>query len=118
MSNAHAVTDQTFETEVLKSPTPVLVDFWAEWCGPCKMIAPTIDQLATEYAGRLKVVKVDVDENGEVPIRYGVQGIPTLLLFKDGNVVEKLIGAYPKPALLAKITPHLGTAGPAATASS
>jgi thioredoxin 1 len=107
MSNAQAVTDQTFETEVLQSSTPVLVDFWAVWCGPCRMIAPTIDQIAAEYAGRLKVVKIDVDENGEVPIRYGVQGIPTLLLFKGGEVVEKLIGAHPKAQLLSKITPHL-----------
>lgn len=107
MSNAEAVTDQNFETEVLRSPTPVLVDFWAVWCGPCRMIAPTVDQIAAEYAGRLKVVKLDVDENGEVPIRYGVQGIPTLLLFKGGEVVEKLIGAHPKAQLLSKITPHL-----------
>jgi len=107
MSNAHAVTDQTFETEVIQSSTPVLVDFWAVWCGPCRMIAPTLDQIASEYEGRLKVVKVDVDENGEVPFRYGVQGIPTLLLFKGGEVVEKLVGAYPQAQLLSKITPHL-----------
>ncbi len=107
MSNAQAVTDQTFETEVLQSSTPVLVDFWATWCGPCRMIAPTLDQIASEYIGRLKVVKVDVDENAEVPSKYGVQGIPTLLLFKGGEVVEKLVGAYPKTALLSKITPHL-----------
>jgi thioredoxin 1 len=107
MSNALAVTDQTFDTEVLHSTTPVLVDFWAAWCGPCRAIAPTIEQIAAEYSGRLKVVKIDVDENGEVPYKYGVQGIPTLLLFKGGQVVEKLVGAYPKAALLAKITPHL-----------
>jgi thioredoxin 1 len=107
MSNAQAVTDQTFETEVLQSSTPVLVDFWAAWCGPCRMIAPTLDQIASEYTGRLKVVKVDVDENAEVPFKYGVQGIPTLLLFKGGEVVEKLVGAYPKSQLLSKITPHL-----------
>jgi len=107
MSNAQAVTDQTFDTEVIHSPTPVLVDFWAAWCGPCRAIAPTIDQIAAEYSGRLKVVKIDVDENGEVPSKYGVQGIPTLLLFKGGQVVEKLVGAYPKAALLSKITPHL-----------
>ena len=107
MSNALAVTDQTFESEVLQSSTPVLVDFWAAWCGPCRAIAPTIDQIAVEYGGKLKVVKVDVDANGDVPMRYGVQGIPTLILFKGGQVVEKLVGAYPKAALVAKITPHL-----------
>ena len=107
MSNALAVTDQTFETEVLQSPTPVLVDFWATWCGPCRVIAPTIDQIASEYAGRLKVVKLDVDANGEIPYRYGVQGIPTLILFKGGQVVEKLVGAHPKASLLSRITPHL-----------
>jgi thioredoxin 1 len=108
MSNALAVTDQSFQTEVLQSPVPVLVDFWAAWCGPCRAIAPTIDQIAGEYAGKLKVVKMDVDENPEIPMNYGVQGIPTLLLFKGGQVVEKLVGAYPKPALVSKITPYLG----------
>jgi len=107
MSNAAAVTDSSFQTEVLQSPVPVLVDFWAAWCGPCRAIAPTIDQIAAEYSGKLKVVKMDVDENPEIPMNYGVQGIPTLLLFKGGQVVEKLIGAYPKPTLLSKIVPHL-----------
>jgi len=107
MGNAVAVTDQSFETEVLKSTVPVLVDFWAAWCGPCKLIAPVVEELAIEYGGKLKVVKVDVDENQEISIRYGVQSIPTLMLFRDGAPVERLIGAYPKPALLAKIQPHI-----------
>ena len=107
MSNAAAVSDQDFEREVLKSGTPVLIDFWAPWCGPCRQIAPTIDQIAVEFAGKLKVMKMNVDENLDVPARYGVQGIPTLLLFKGGDVVEKLVGAYPKPALVSRINQHL-----------
>ena len=107
MANAAAVTDASFETEVLKSSVPVLVDFWAAWCGPCKMIAPTVDQLASEYAGKLKVMKLDVDANMEISTRYSVLNIPTLLLFKDGQVVEKMVGALPKPAMLAKIPPHI-----------
>jgi thioredoxin 1 len=107
MSNAQAVTDQDFDQEVLQSPVPVLVDFWAAWCGPCRMVAPTVDQLASEYAGKLKVVKVDVDQSIEVSGRYGVMSIPTLMVFKNGQMVEKMIGALPKPALLARLTPHL-----------
>ncbi|HET9327302.1 MAG TPA: thioredoxin [Candidatus Eisenbacteria bacterium] len=107
MANAEAVTDANFEQEVLKSSVPVLVDFWAAWCGPCKVIAPTVDQLAAEYAGKMKVVKLDVDANMEISSRYSVLNIPTLILFKDGHAVEKMIGALPKPALLAKIQPHL-----------
>ena len=107
MSNAVAVTDATFEAEVLNSPTPVLVDFWAAWCGPCRAIAPAVDEIASEYLGKLKVVKLDVDQYGEVSGRYDVLGIPTLLLFKGGQVVEKMVGARPKAAMLASITPHL-----------
>ena len=107
MSNAVAVTDQTFEAEVLNSPVPVLVDFWAAWCGPCRAIAPTVDEIATEYLGKLKVVKLDVDQYGEVSGRYSVLGIPTLLLFKGGQVVEKIVGAYPKAVMVTKIAPHL-----------
>jgi thioredoxin 1 len=107
MGNALAVTDASFDQEVLGSSVPVLVDFWAVWCGPCKIIAPTIDQIATEYDGKLKVVKVDIDQNMEVSTRFGILSIPTLMLFKGGQPVEKMIGALPKPSLLARIQPHL-----------
>jgi len=107
MSNAMAVTDGTFETEVVQSSVPVLVDFWAAWCGPCRAIAPAVEEIASEYNGRLKVVKLDVDDNQEVAIKYGVQSIPTLMVFKGGEVVERLVGAYPKPVLLSKIQNHL-----------
>ena len=107
MGNAVAVTDQDFDQQVLQSPVPVLVDFWAAWCGPCKSIAPTVDQIAADYNGKLKVMKLDVDQNIEVSTRFSVQSIPTLLLFKGGQVVEKMVGAYPKAAMLSKITPHL-----------
>ena len=109
MSMAIAVTDANFETEVLKSPTPVLVDFWAAWCGPCKAIAPIVDQIATEQAGKLKVVKVDVDENQQFAGQYNVLSIPTVALFKNGQMVEKIVGAGPsvKATILSKIQPHL-----------
>lgn len=107
MGNAVAVTEQNFDTEVLQSQVPVLVDFWAAWCGPCRAIAPTVEELAKEYAGKLKVVKLDVDENQEISIRYGVQSIPTLMLFKGGQMAERLVGAYPKAAIVSKIQPHL-----------
>jgi thioredoxin 1 len=107
MGNAVAVTGANFEAEVLQSKVPVLVDFWAAWCGPCRMVAPTVEAIAAENTGRLKVAKVDVDESQEISARYGVQSIPTLILFKDGDAVERLIGNYPKPAILAKIQRHL-----------
>ena len=107
MGNTVAVTDSSFEQEVLQSSVPVLVDFWAEWCGPCRVLAPTIDQLSVEYAGKLKVVKVDVDANMEISSRYGIMSIPTVMVFKDGHAVEKIVGALPKPVLLSKIQPHI-----------
>ena len=92
-------TDSTFEQEVLKSDEPVLVDFWAEWCGPCKMIGPALEDISTEMAGRVKIVKVNIDENPMLPSKYGVRSIPTLLLFKNGQVAATKIGAEPKQRL-------------------
>jgi thioredoxin 1 len=107
MSQAAAVTDQSFESEVLQSKVPVLVDFWAAWCGPCRAIAPVVDEIAGEYAGRMKVVKLDTDESNDTAQRYQVMSIPTLLLFKNGQPVERVVGALPKAALLSRIKQHL-----------
>lgn len=93
------VTDATFEAEVLKADKPTLIDFWASWCAPCKAIAPIVDELATEYEGKIKITKMNVDENPSTPSKYGVRGIPTLLLFKAGNVVDQKVGAVPKSQL-------------------
>ena len=102
-----AVTDETFETDVLKSGAPVLEDFWAEWCGPCRSIAPSLEDLAKEYEGKLEIVKVNIDENPMTPSQFGVRGIPTLLIFKDGKVAAQQVGAAPKSALKAWIEKSL-----------
>jgi thioredoxin 1 len=103
----HYVTDDNFAAEVLQSPQPVLVDYWAEWCGPCKMIAPVLDEIANEYAGRLKVAKLNIDDNQNTPASYGVRGIPTLMLFKNGNIEATKVGALSKSQLSAFIDSHL-----------
>ena len=107
MSAPITVTDATFDDEVLASETPVLVDFWADWCGPCKMIAPVLEQIADEYEGKLTIAKLDIDANPKTPVKYGVIGAPTLNLYKDGEVVQQIVGAKPKRQLLAAIEPHL-----------
>jgi thioredoxin 1 len=94
-----AVTDESFRQDVLEAPGPVLVDFWAEWCGPCKAVGPVLDELARDYAGKLTVAKVDIDENPVTPNEYGVRGIPTMLLFRDGKLLDQKVGALPKSAL-------------------
>ncbi len=107
---AQSVTEQTFETEVLKSQTPVLVDFWAVWCGPCRMIAPIVEELAGEYEGRLAVRKLDVDENGGVAARYSIMSIPTIGIFRGGRLVERIVGYMPKEQLKKRIDSALGSA--------
>jgi thioredoxin len=101
------ITDDTFEQEVLQSQTPVLVDYWAEWCGPCKMIAPALDQIASEYQGRLKVAKLNIDENQATPPKYGIRGIPTLMIFKNGNLEATKVGALSKTQLAAFIDSNI-----------
>jgi thioredoxin 1 len=101
------VTDDSFEEEVLKSDQAVLVDYWAEWCGPCKMIAPILDEIADEYSGKLKIAKLNIDENPSTPPKYGIRGIPTLMLFKGGNVEATKVGAVSKSQLTAFIDSNL-----------
>ena len=103
----HSVTDATFEAEVLQSQQPVLVDYWAEWCGPCKMIAPILDEVANEYAGKLKIAKVNIDDNQATPAKYGIRGIPTLMIFKNGNIEATKVGALSKSQLAAFIDSNL-----------
>ncbi|MGA2598044.1 MAG: thioredoxin [Bryobacteraceae bacterium] len=112
-ANTLNFTDQSFDTEVLGSEVPVLVDFWAEWCGPCRMMTPTVDAIATDYQGRVKVGKVNVDENGGTAMRYNIRGIPTLLLFKGGKIVEQKVGAVGKTDVQKMIDAHLDPVQPA-----
>jgi thioredoxin 1 len=104
------ITDAAFETEI-NGDTPVLVDFWAEWCGPCRMVGPVLEQIAVEQTGKLKIVKLNVDENQQTPMQFGVTGIPTMILFKSGEAVERIVGFMPKPQLLKRLEPHLGPGG-------
>lgn len=107
MSNVVHVDDDNFKTEALDSPVPVLVDFWAAWCGPCKMIAPVIEELAVEYSGKVKVAKLDTEKSRQIPARYGIRGIPTIILFNKGQVVDQIVGAVPKPTLVSFINKAL-----------
>ncbi len=102
------VNDATFEQEVLQSEQPVLVDFWAAWCGPCKALAPIVDEVASEYTGRLKVMKMDVDRNSATPMRYGIRGIPALLLFKGGKVADQIVGYVPKDTIARSVSKLVG----------
>jgi thioredoxin 1 len=107
MSNLQPVTDSSFDNDVLQSTTPVLVDYWAAWCGPCKMIAPILEEAAEEYEGKVKILKLDIDENGATAAKYGVRGIPTLMLYKNGKVVATKAGFLNKTQLSAFIDSHL-----------
>ena len=106
-ANTIEITDSNFEAEVEKSDLPVLIDFWAAWCGPCKALAPTVEEIAGEYQGKLKVGKLDVDANNALSARFSIRGIPTLLLFKDGQVKEQLVGAVPKDTIVDAIAKHI-----------
>ncbi|MFH5833337.1 thioredoxin TrxA [Halalkalibaculum sp. DA3122] len=107
MSKAVKFTDDSFQEDVLESEKPVLVDFWAEWCGPCKMVGPVVDEMAGEYEGKAKIGKVNVDENPEISTKYGIRSIPSLLIFKDGEVVDQIVGAVPKSQLKKQLEAQL-----------
>lgn len=105
--NIATLTDSTFDEHVGAASTPLVVDFWAEWCGPCKMVAPVLDEISTEQEGNLQIAKLNVDENPNVAMRYGVQSIPTMLVFKNGELVDRIVGAMPKGRLMEKLSTHL-----------
>ncbi|MDY7079713.1 MAG: thioredoxin [Chloroflexota bacterium] len=107
MTELVAVTDDTFESQVLQADQPTLVDFWAAWCGPCRMVAPVVEEIAAEYDGRLKVVKMDVDTNPDTPSKLGIMGIPTLILFTDGAEATRLVGFRPKDVMLEELLPYI-----------
>ena len=111
MASEHTLnfTDAAFDQDVINSETPVLVDFWAPWCGPCKAMGPTVDALAAEYQGKVKIGKLNTDENQQTAMRFGIRSIPTLLLFKGGKVVDQKVGAMPKPELIKMLTPHVAS---------
>ena len=107
MAKPFEVTDETFEEEVLQATEPTLVDFWAAWCGPCKMVAPVVEEIANDYEDKLRVAKMDVDSSRQTPGKYGISGIPTLILFKDGSEATRIVGFRPKDMMVAELEPHL-----------
>jgi thioredoxin 1 len=116
MGKPQVVTDQTFEQEVLKADTPVLVDFWATWCGPCRMVAPVLEEVATEQGDKIRIAKLDVDANPITAGRFGVRAIPTMIVFKNGREADRIVGYHPKPQLMQKLSPHLTMAASSAAA--
>lgn len=104
--NTKQVTDVSFDTDVLKADVPILVDFWAEWCGPCRALAPKLEEIATELTGKMRVVKLNIDENPQMPAKYNVRGIPTMILFKDGKEVDQIVGNHPKENIVAMLSRH------------